>query len=120
MDTLSAFAMGQANQGRPLMVFDWDEAARRIPDSHAHEASAGLRNDWDWTGGPICRDGEPVPADDTYTYLASTWAVPELDIDGDVSACWRYENESPGWDARTYWPESARAILTRVDGGVQS
>jgi hypothetical protein len=57
------------------------------------------------------RDGKPVPEDDTYVYLASTWATPELDIDGDVIECYRMQSETPGWDSGTYWPESARALL---------
>lgn len=30
MNTLSAFAMGAANRGKELMVFDWDKAAKLI------------------------------------------------------------------------------------------
>lgn len=111
MDSMSAFAMGQANQGRTLMVFDWDRAAKIIRDRGAHEASAGLSGDWEYTGGPILRDGEPVPSNDTYTYLASTWATPELEVDGELIDCWRYQPDTPEWGAGTYWPESARLIL---------
>lgn len=72
MNTLEAFAMGEAHRGRELMVFDWNEAARRIKASGCSEASAGLRDDWEWTGGLIFSDGEPCTTE--YTYLASTWA----------------------------------------------
>jgi hypothetical protein len=91
------------------MVFDWDRAARRIQESGARSAAAGLRDDWGWTGGPIWADG-PYAEDETYTYLASTWAVPELDLDGTIEECWTWQDETE-WDAGTYWPESARTIL---------
>lgn len=108
MDTMSAFAMGAANRGKSLMVFDWDKAARLIAERKPKRAAAGLRSDWEYTGGTIFADGSPVH--DSYTYLASTWAVPELDIDGDVVECWRWE-EGSGWDSGTKWPASALAIL---------
>jgi hypothetical protein len=105
MDTLSAFAMGRASKGAPLRVFDWDKARRLIEERSPEAASAGLQGDWEWTGGAIWRDGAPVPKDDTYVYLASTWAIPEIDLDGDVQECWRWQSETPGWDAETYWPD---------------
>lgn len=79
---------------------------------------AGLRGDWKYTGGPIWRDGKPVPQEDTYTYLASTWAVPEIEIEKDgfteTLECYRMEKEVPGWRADTYWPPEAIRI---IEGG---
>jgi hypothetical protein len=109
MDTASAFAMGDANRGKEMMVFDWDKAAQLIRDSKPDKASAGLQRDWEWTGGTIYLDGAIVP--DEYTHLSSTWAVPELCMDGDVVPCYRMESETPGWDCDTKWPDSAKAIL---------
>ena len=109
MNTLQAFAMGEANRGKEQMVFDWDKAAQIIRDTGASYACAGLRGDWEYTGGTIYEDGQPDTGD--YTFLASTWAVPELDIDGDVIPCYRMASEVPGWDARTKWPRSALDIL---------
>lgn len=112
MDTLSAFARGEASRGNPLKVFDWDKAAAILANGRVRDASAGLEGDWEWTGGEILRDGKPVPADDTYTYLASTWATPQLLIAGECCVpCWRDEDDAPGWDSGTYWPDSALAIL---------
>ena len=108
MDTFSAFAMGLANRDKELMVFDWDKAARLIRESGCHVAEAGLRGDWEWTGGVIYDDG--IVTDD-YTYLASTWAGPLLKLDGDVVECYRMEHEVPGWGANTKWVESARKII---------
>lgn len=111
MDTISAFGRAQAAKGREHKVFDWDKAAQIIRERKPTTASAGLSGDWEWTGGPIYANGKPVPANETYTYLSSNWATPELDVDGDVIACYRMESETPGWGSGTYWPESSLAIL---------
>jgi len=110
MDTLSAFDMGQAHRNDRSMVFDWHKAARRIRETGAQHASAGLRSDWEWTGGQIFHDGKPVPEQDTYTFLASTWAVPELAVLDGPEPCWTWKDETD-WDASTYWPASALDIL---------
>ena len=44
-----AVAMGEANRGKALMVFDWDKAARIIKQRGATSASAGLSGDWGTT-----------------------------------------------------------------------
>lgn len=109
MDTMKAFAMGEANRGKELMVFDWDKAANLIKEKKPIEASAGLSGDWDWTGGTIFKNGKNVL--DSYTYLASTWATPELDLDGEIFECFKMESETDGWDSGTKWPESSLKIL---------
>ena len=116
MDTASAFARGEAARatGARGQVFDWDKAARLIRESGATSASAGLSGDWEWTGGSILTDGKPTPAADTYVYLASLWATPELMLgeDGDLIDCGKPTEDGPdAWDAGTYWPASALAIL---------
>lgn len=111
MDTMSAFAMGEASRDNPPKVFDWDKAAQLIRERNPKEASAGLAEDWGCTGGDIYRDGAPVPQGQTYTYLTSTWAAPVLQMDGEAVECWMFKKDSPGWDSGTYWPESALAIL---------
>jgi hypothetical protein len=110
VDTVQAFAMGEMNRGKTQMIFDWHKAARFIKEWEAKEASAGLRDDWEWTGGEIWKDGQPVPKEETYTYLASTWAVPEIEIDGQLIECWIYADQTE-WDSGTYWPESALKIV---------
>lgn len=111
MDSLSAFAMGEAARraDSQLMVFDWDQAAQIIKDRKPHEAFAGLADDWEWTGGIIYEKGEPIKG--ACTYLASTWATPQLDIDGEIISCWKYQKETPGWDHDTKWPDSSLKIL---------
>ena len=109
MNTLDAFAMGEANRGKELMVFDWDKAARIIKERKAESAAAGLRGDWEYTGGVIFEDGKPCK--DDYTYLASTWAAPELSVDGDVIPCYNMQSEVPRWGYNTKWPKSALDIL---------
>lgn len=110
MDTLRAIAMAAASRGRPLRVFDWLTAAKLIREKKPNLARAGLADDWEWTGGVIYRDGAPVPSNETYTYLASTWAAPEIDLDGDVRECWVWQGDT-GWDSGTYWPDEAVAVL---------
>lgn len=109
MDTLSAFAKGQANRDKEAMVFDWDKAARLIVEHAATEAGAGLRGDWEYTGGTIFTNGAPVK--EPHTYLSSTWAVPEIEINGTMYDCYRMESELPGWHSDTVWPESSLKIL---------
>lgn len=114
MDSSAAFARGEAARlaGSRSRVFDWDRAAQIIADDGITHASAGLSQDWEWTGGDILRDGLPVH--DGGTFLASTWAIPELDtsMDGPVP-CWRWKDETE-WDASTVWPDSALSILAGV------
>ncbi len=111
MDTVAAFAINVASQGKELKVFDWDKAATLIAEKKPAIAGAGLAGDWEWTGGSIFRNGAPIPREETYTYLSSSWATPELEIDGLIVSCFKMESETPGWDCDTYWPESALAIL---------
>lgn len=113
MDTMMAFAMGNANRGKKQMVFDWKKAARLIKKRGAKHAAAGLAGDWGYTGGDILRDGKPIPRSDTYTFLASTWATPELEIDGETIDCWTYTSR---WNSGTYWPKSALDILNAESG----
>ena len=112
MNTLSAFAIGEMNRNPTRMVFDWDKAAKLIKERNATEASAGLSGDWEYTGGTIFADGKPDM--ESYTYLASTWAEPELEIDGERMKCFRMEDDTPKWDEKTKWPESALFILANV------
>jgi hypothetical protein len=110
MDTISAMARAlAAGPDARLRVFDWEKAARLIVERKPELASAGLQDDWDWTGGVIARNGDPVR--DSYTYLASMWAIPEIGLDGELIDCWKYKDETPGWDSHTKWPPEALAIL---------
>lgn len=110
MDSFSAFARGEASRDKPLMVFDWHKAAKLIKENKPKTASAGLESDWEWTGGEIYSNGEIIMSD--YTYLSSTWATPQLDMDGEITPCWLYQNDCPeNWDSGTKWPESAQQIL---------
>ena len=109
MNSMMAFVMGELNRGNEEMVFDWNKAATLIKDRKPKNASAGLRGDWEYTGDTIYKDGKPVGNCDPY--LASTWAVPELYMDGDIVECYRMAHEVPRWNANTKWPQSALEIL---------
>ena len=110
MNAWMAFAMAEASRDKERMVFDWDKAARLIKERKPEKAYAGLRGDWEYTGGMIYEDGKPVK--DDYAFLASTWAVPELDMDGDVVECYRLQHEVPKWGSNTMWPKRALDILS--------
>ena len=110
MDNMSAFAMGEANRGKTPMVFDWNMAAKLIKERGAKVARAGLRSDWEWTGGTIWEDGKPNT--ESYTYLSSTWATPELELDGELIDCFVMKREGVDWHSGTKWPESALKILS--------
>ena len=113
MDTMKALAMKQLNLGNEPMVFDWDKAARLIKERKPKYVYAGLRDDWEWTGGMIYdkdQDGSPVVTN-SYTYLESIWAVPEIQIDGEIMPCYVMHHERPRWDSHTKWPQSALDIL---------
>ena len=101
----------QHNRGKENMVFDWHKAARLIKEHNANNASAGLSGDWEYTGDEIFTNGQPNT--DSFTYLSSTWATPEIEIDGDIMDCYIMQSESPNgeWDSDTKWPESALNIL---------
>jgi hypothetical protein len=113
MDTMSALARREANRGKELMVFDWIKAAQIIKERKARNAAAGLSQDWEYTGGDILRDGKVVPKEETYTFLASTWAIPELEIDGEIIPCYKMQSETNGWGAYTYWPPEALEELNK-------
>lgn len=107
--------MGEANRGKPLKIFDWDKAARLIKERKPICATAGLEGDWDYTSGEIFANGAPFPREHASTYLASTWATPQIEIDGDTIDCFVMESERPEWNSHTYWPDSAMEILVATD-----
>ena len=61
MNTAQAFWRAQLSTSE-VKVFDWNRAARLIKDNNVKTASAGLKGDWEWTGGTIF-DGRPLFAD---------------------------------------------------------
>jgi hypothetical protein len=100
-----------ANEGKELMVFDWDRAATLIKiaseESSDVLAEAGLAGDWKYTGGVIY---DNQIDDDSYTYLVSIWARPTLVLNGEEIECWLYKDDAT-FDSGTKWPQSARDIL---------
>lgn len=112
MNTLEAAARYKQaiSEGKRMRVFDWDKAARILRAQGASEAYAYLEEDEDCTGGYILQNGEIIKNE--YTYLASLWARPMLRInDLEDIPCYRNEEDTPGWDADTKWPESALEIF---------
>lgn len=97
-------------EGKERMVFDWLKAVEIIKEREATAASAGLSGDLEWTGGAILEDGKPISKDDTYVYLASTWATPVLVIGDEEIPCFVMESKTE-WHEGTYWPKEAREAL---------
>ena len=93
------------------MVFDWVKAAAIIKQRGAQNAAAGLSEDWFWTGGDILKNGAPIERKNIHVYLASFWATPGLSIDGEIIPCFVMQRDWPDWNAHTYWPEEALAVL---------
>lgn len=105
-----AIVKGLASRGQERKVFDWDKAARLIKESGAKLAVAGLDGDWSSTAGAILEDGKPVPIEESWAYLESTWATPSLELgDGEERIdCWLMASDVPNY---CYWPQSALDIL---------
>lgn len=118
MDTLE-----HASMDDNMRSFDWDKAASILAERCPDRAYAGLAFDLEYTCGCIWQGGSPLldardaDSGSEYgtqdTYLASTWALPVLLVDGKVIPCWRYKGET-GWGPATRWPESAMAIVMEV------
>ena len=113
MDTVLALAMGQENRDKELMVFDWNKAIELILKNKNSEIEAGLCGDWEWTGGLIFNEGEIIPREETYTYLASLWATPQIRIDGCDYDCYIMESET-NWDSESYYPDGLDEKLTEL------
>ena len=111
MDSMSTFQRGQASKNNESRVFDWDKAARLILERQPSVAGAGLSEDWEYTGVTIWREGKVCTDEFDGGYLASTWAIPQLDLDGEIIECYKMKHEVPDWDADTRWPQSALDIL---------
>lgn len=68
------------------------QTARLIVEHKPKVASAGLGGDWEWTGGTIYGNGKPDKK--SYTYLASTWATPEIELDGESFDCYVMQSKT--------------------------
>ena len=112
MNTSEAFAMGDANRGKELMVFDWDLAVKIIKDNNINNAVAGLATNMEWTSDMILEEGKPC--EDVYAYLSSTWAIPILvNSDNDEEYdCFIMEGGTE-YDSSTVWPDSALELLNK-------
>ena len=115
MDSMQAFANGEANHGKELMVFDWEKAVNLINENGYKNCGAGLKDDYGWTAGNILTNGKPVTND--YTYLASTWATPQLIVCSDDGYeivheidCFVMQSET-SWGSDTKFPEDQQKRL---------
>ena len=112
MKSEEAFARNKAARDAGIStmnIFDWEEAANLIESMGATNASAGLQDDWEWTGGQIFKDGKKYFED--YTYLQSRWAIPEIQLDDGMELpCYKTVSaEDVTWAADDKWPEEERS-----------
>ena len=107
-DSNLAFLLGEMHRGNEMKIFDWHKAVRLIKKYEMKNVSAGLAEDWFWTGGDILENGKPTEGN--YTYLGSTWATPVLMCENEVYECWCLESECD-WYTDTCWPKSALMLL---------
>jgi hypothetical protein len=110
LDILMRVERARAEGAEPK-VFDWNKAARLIIENGCSHASAGLSEDWFWTGACILVQGRPTFEHEPW--LGSLWATPVIRIGDDDIPCWIYQKDSNGWDEHTMWPESALKILNK-------
>ena len=113
MDSVTAFNKGQASKGKEPMVFDWFKAVKLILEFKATNASAGLQDDWNWTGGDILVNGNPLKENES-CYLSSTWAIPEICIDDTYYECYAMQSKVPEWNSSTFWPKEALELLPPI------
>jgi hypothetical protein len=102
-------------KGAISLAFDWDKAGRIIKEKFKTNsdlvAEAGLKGDWDYTGGEIFKDAKPT--NDSYTYLQSNWATPTLILscNGELEEieCWIEANDR--FTSDTKWDDTSLNIL---------
>ena len=113
---MDGFLINNAKKGNIYNAFDWDKAAAIIREKvKVHpdlRAEAGLQQDWEYTGGIIFEDGEPIT--DGGTYLQSNWAIPTMILSWDNEEqeeipCFTEGNAR--FNANTTWDEISLAIL---------
>jgi hypothetical protein len=97
--------------------FDWIKAANILIERNPKRASAGLIEDWLWTGDKIWDNGVK---EDSFPQLCSSWATPVLLIEGEEIECWV---SGTFGDEESIWPKAARDIISEssiVLQGVQN
>ena len=90
-------------------IFDWMHAAELIKELNPKTAYAGLMDDWSNTSGKIINNYKPYW--DDYTFLASSWACPALQIDNTFYECYIIGELKPDCNEYTKWPKEAIEVL---------
>jgi len=110
------FLGSPAPKGSPVKAFDFDKAAIIIKDRLLKYpdliAEAGLEGDWNYTGGIIFENSNPVS--NSYTYLASNWATPTLILSWDGMEQEEIEcscEQNDRFNSSSKWDEISLKIL---------
>lgn len=110
------YAILKRNEAKMLgtkdKVFDWCKAVDIIEKEKPDVATAGLAEDWFYTGCTIYSSEDGIEIIKDRGYLMSTWATPVLLLEFEnreskVEECWRFADECPDWNGNTRWPAEA-------------
>lgn len=114
---IQGFTENVGGNSKDFKAFDWVKAAKLIKKTIKKHpgliAEAGLQGDWNFTGGVIFEEGQPVS--ESYTYLQSNWAVPCLLLSWD-GECQReiecYESDGK-YNSDSKWCDESLQILKK-------
>lgn len=93
------------SQNRPMMIFDWQKAAKIINERKPSYASAKIDGD-DETETSIFANGKAIIFNGRPGFVCSHWGEPTLCIDGEEIPCYTYEA-----DEEEVWPLYALKTL---------
>lgn len=79
---------------------NWKKVQQIVDKNPNSVIYAGLQEDWNNTSGLIFARGEYY---DGYVYVASSWATPIVDVDGEEIECWTYEKTKEGSGRPSWW-----------------
>lgn len=97
---MDVLLMGILHKDGRVRTFDWIEAHKLIKERRPKKVEAYLEKDYYWTAGTIYEDGVFVA--DNNGFLSSNWAIPTINIDGEVLDCWVWLDEFPKYTHQ--WP----------------
>ena len=109
MESMLAFTQTCINKDKPKMFFDWKKAIEIIKEKRPQQAKAGLRDDWEYSGIIIYRNGKFIDREDIFINLSSTFATPELYVDGKIIECFYYKEE-------TFTPQENKKTNIKLNG----
>lgn len=96
-----------------IKSLDWEKAKKLVEEHPNSVIQAGLLEDWSNTSGLIAADGKYCA--DSYVFVASKWATPIVDIDGEEIECWEYAKKTNDCSKRPKWWGKGKEIISEYD-----